>query len=317
METIIFRQGGLSQKVEARALDGPCKIKLGRSFKNDYIISDPYIAPFQLEIIIDSLEWKLFLVDHTNPTLLNGKRVAANPVSLHPGDEVTIGKSSIQVYDEEFAVEPTRELSIANWIHNSKFKAFIVMAAMVSLFLAGLYAAALTNYVEPEWGKLAALSLTYPVVVFAWACIWSLAGKFLRQHHYFLSHLFFASLTGIGLIIFSDFSSYIDYIFNAEMIAEIIDWLLLALIIGLSIGFSLNLATNIRKPFPMGVLIGCCFVGLIGLIEYLNGEQYSDQPAYSSSIKPPFVVTFNDSSTKSHIQGYQDIFEQLTAQTKP
>ena len=99
------RRGGTAGELVIRApdapprvlsLDGAGSITFGRRDDATVVIADPYVSDAHAQVYRDGEEWMLTDAGSTNGTYLNAARLAV-PTPLHPGDQVAIGRTVIEV----------------------------------------------------------------------------------------------------------------------------------------------------------------------------------------------------------------------------
>ncbi|MDH5611847.1 MAG: FHA domain-containing protein [Gammaproteobacteria bacterium] len=318
METLILKIGDSYNKYYLDS-DGVSGLSLGRAFSNDIIITDPFVGEFQLRVDLSpgsEYDWHIEITDRTNPVFLNGKNIESKSVDLRSGDKLTTGRTSIVFYTENHAVPVTREFSIANWLHNHKFKPYIAILMLLVLFGSTMLASYLETATELDWGSLSSVAWGYLILAFIWASGWSLAGRLLKGDYYFSSHLFFTSICLILLLLLNDFGSYIDYMFSSTMAGEIVDGIVIVLLNGLLIGFNLSLATHSSRTFRKGILVSVCIVATIASMVYMRQEEYSNRPSHSVTIKPSFIPKASSVSIEQFISDYDEMFEKLSTMKK-
>ncbi len=318
MEALILKIGDSYSKYFLDS-DGTPGLSLGRAFSNDIIITDPYVGESQLSVglsPVSEYDWRIEIIDLTNPVFLNGKAIASAGVDLRSGDKLTTGRTSIVFYSEDHAVPMTREFSIANWLHNHKLKPYIAIMMLLLLFGSSMLAYYLETATEPDWGSLSSVASAYLILAFIWASGWSLAGRLLKGDYYLTSHLFFTSICLILLLLLDGFSSYIDYMFSNVMAGEIVDSMVLVLLCGLLIGFNLSLVTHSSRTFSKGLLISAWIVGTTAAMVYISQEEYSNTPVHSITIKPAFIPRASPVSIDRFTGDYEAMFEQLSTMKK-
>lgn len=172
---------------------GVAGLSLGRAFTNDIIIADPYVGESQLRVSLSpgsEYDWHIEIIDQTNPVFVNGRDIESAGVDLRSGDQLITGRTSVAFYTEEHTVPATREFSIANWLHNHKFKPYIAIMMLLVLFGFTMLMAYLETATDPDWGTLSAVANGYLILAFLWGSGWSLAGRLLKGDYYLSSHLF-------------------------------------------------------------------------------------------------------------------------------
>lgn len=316
MEALILKIGDSYNKYYLDN-DGAAVLCIGRAFTNDIIITDPYVGEFQLRVSCipdsDEYDWHIEITDQTNPVFLNGKDVESMGVDLRSGDQVTTGRTSIVFYSEGHGVPATREFSFTNWLHNHKFKPYIAILMLLVLFGSTM----LTSYLEttsmPDWSEISAVANGYLFLAFLWASVWALVGRLLKGNYYFSSHLFFTSICLFLLLVLGSLGSYIDYIFSSPLAGEIVDWIVIVMLGGLLIGLNLSLVTHSSRTFSKGMIVSACFVGTITSIVYMYQDEYSSTPSHSITIKPSFIPKASPVSIDQFIEGYDEMFDKLSA----
>lgn len=319
METLILKIGDSYNKYDLDC-EGAPGLSLGRAFSNDIIITDPYVGKFQLRVSLSpssEFDWHIEITDQTNPIFLNGRDIESEGVDLRSGDKLTTGRTSIVFYAEDHAVPVTREFSIANWLHNHKFKPYIAILMLLVLFGSAMLASYLETATELDWGNLSSVAWVYLIVAFIWASGWSLAGRLLKGDYYLSSHLFFTSICLILLLLLlNDLGSYIDYMFSSTMAGEIVDWIVIVLLGGLLISFNLSLVTHSSRTFRRGLLVSAGIVATLASMAYMNQKEYSNAPSHSITIKPSFILKASSVSVDQFIGDYDEMFEKLSTMKK-
>ena len=318
METLILKIGGSYNKYDLES-DGVSGLSLGRAFSNDIIVTDPYVGECQLRVCLSpasEYDWHIEITDQTNPIFLNGKNIESEGIDLRSGDKLTTGRTRIVFYAEDHAVPVTREFSIANWLHNHKFKPYIAILMLLVLFGSTMLASYLETATELDWGRVSSVAWGYLIVAFIWAAGWSLAGRLLKGDYYLSSHLFFTSICLILLLLLNDLGSYIDYMFSSTLAGEIVDWIVIVLLNGLLIGFNLSLVTHSSRTFKKGLLASACIVATLASMAYMSQEEYSNAPSHSATIKPAFMPNASSVSIDQFIGDYDEMFEELVAMKK-
>jgi hypothetical protein len=314
MDSLIIKVGGNYKKHYFNS-DDDSGLSLGRAFTNDIIIDDPYVGKSQLTIhrsLDRDRDWRVKITDHTNPALLNKKKIDAQEVQLRSGDVITIGRTNITFYTEDHAVPETRGFSFTNWLHNHKFKPYIAILMLLLLLGVALLMTSLEISTTVNWGMLASSATVFIVLALLWSSGWSLAGRLLKGDYYFSSHLFYTSLCLILALLAGDLGSYVDYMFSSPLAGTIADWLISVAVLGLLTGFGLALVSYSLRPIQKGMLISACIVSAIALIVYMYQPDYTSEPVHSVTVKPSFVPAVSPVSIDQYISNYDDMFDRLT-----
>ncbi len=318
MDAVIIKVGDAYTKYHFDS-DKSSGLTLGRAFSNDIIVNDPYIDESLLSIAPasdESYHWHIKIIDHTNPVFLNKKNVESRDVNLRSGDVITIGRTNIVFFSEGHNVPATREFSYTNWLHNHKFKPYITLLLLSVLFITSVLMSYLEISTKPDWGLIYYASITFVVFALLWASGWSLAGRVLKGHAYFSSHLFFTSFCFILMLLVADLGSYVDYIFSSPLSGNIINWLVAFVLGGLLIGLNLSLVSNSPRVARNGMMLSACITGAIAIMVYINQPEYSNKPAHSVTIKPAFIPTTSPVSLDIYISDYDEMFDRLSLMKK-
>jgi hypothetical protein len=316
MSSIILKVGDVIHKHHFSSSDDGRSLTIGRAFSNDVILADPYIGPFQLKLHPadgEDGDWRVNNTDDTNPVFLNKKIVEGREFNIRSGDELTVGRTGVAIYNENHAVAETREFSITNWLHNHKFKPLITTAMIVLLVLVTLWMTYRELSSEAEFSSLSVNAIALVVFTLLWASVWSLAGHLLKRNHYFFSHLFFTALCFFLFVLFDDIHTYIDYLFSSARAGEVTEWIVAIVLWGLLLGFNLALVTYSSKAFRNGLVASVCILGTFGVFTYLEQEDYSSQPDHSVTIKPSYIPKTAPVSIDTYVENYNTLFDTLAS----
>ena len=316
MSSIIVKVGDVFHKHQFTDSDAGRSLTIGRAFSNDVILADPYVGPFQLQLHPadhEDCDWRVSNGDETNPVFLNKRIVEDREFNIRSGDELTVGRTSVAIYNEEHAIPETREFSITNWLHHHKFKPLITSAMLVLLIAGTLWMSYRELSSEADFGDLSFDAIAVVVFTLLWASIWSLAGHLLRRNHYFSSHLFFTALCFFLFVLTDDIYTYFDYVFSNAQAGVITQWIISILLWGLLIGFNLALVTYSSRAFRNGLMASVCFLGTFATLLYLDQEDYSSEPDHSVTIKPAYVPTTAPVSIDTYVENYNVLFDTLAS----
>lgn len=91
-QLVVHRPDG---RPEVVALDGS-EIRFGRDHDCDVVLNDTYTSARHARVFPRQGTWMVADMGSTNGTFLNRERVA-DPAPINPGDQVTIGKTIVEV----------------------------------------------------------------------------------------------------------------------------------------------------------------------------------------------------------------------------
>lgn len=288
MDTLVVQSGVKQGRIaEVTRSDGDT-LCIGRGYDNDLVLTDPHIAPRQLEFFREDEQWYLRALDHTNPVMLNDKAVGADPVPVHSGDKLAVGRTRLALYAADHEVEPTRKLVLSSWVerYSGTFLTPI-------LFLVGacLFDMALTYYegsTDLIWEDYAYGALFLGVMILAWSGLWSLIGRIIRHQHQFGLHLMAGAASLLLISVLTVLGSYLVYSLHNLLVSELLDWLIAFIALAALIRLNLLLATHINNILAVAAVFSALTLAVTyGFTVFGESDEFQYEPEYSSSLKPP------------------------------
>lgn len=335
MEQIIIqygiKQGHIAELVRSHGKD----ILIGRSFKNELVIHDDYIAPEQLRIYqAEDLTWWMEILDQTNSVILNSKVLAHkilndkasdnnaleisdeksfNKIQLHSGDNITIGRTTLSVYSSDHQVEKTRKL-LSRRLHQDSIS---LTLPMILLFLFSAFDIGLDHYLVSPQDSLASFattSLLSAFVVLIWVSLWALAGRIFRHNSHFSQQLLATTLILAALTITAQWPSLLEFNFSSVTTGTAFNYLMAFATIALLLKFHLLFATNIRKTGLVALSISALVVGGSGSYQIYQQSEFSAQPSYSKVIQPNFMHLGSDITMDAYLAQMQSALDDVDEQ---
>ncbi|MGB5325437.1 MAG: FHA domain-containing protein, partial [Pseudomonadales bacterium] len=144
METLVIAVGEQRSTVAEIIRGRQAPFTLGRALHNDVVLTDPYVGAEQLRFYQRDGHWFATVLDDVNPVMVNDEPVESGDIALASGDRLTIGRTHLEVYSEDYRVEPARKLLLSSWLYHGRRALFIALLATV--FVAALDA--LIDYFE-------------------------------------------------------------------------------------------------------------------------------------------------------------------------
>jgi pSer/pThr/pTyr-binding forkhead associated (FHA) protein len=77
------------------------RVTLGQSADNNVVLGDPTVSHHHAALRLAEGQWRVFDVGSCNGTFVNGTRVGADGIALHPSDVLTLGQSRL-----DFSIVP-------------------------------------------------------------------------------------------------------------------------------------------------------------------------------------------------------------------
>ncbi|MDH5572042.1 MAG: FHA domain-containing protein [Gammaproteobacteria bacterium] len=311
MERLIIKQGRRHGRLSEFIKSTGDTLTLGRGFNNDITLSDHYIAAEQIRFEYHDGQWKIALLDNTNPVLINDKQINNDGTVVNNGDRLTIGRTELVLLLSNHPLERTRKLMLSNWMYHNGLR---IILPLLMLLVSGLLAI-LTEYQgiadKIRWGQLAIGGLAYILIVVFWAGGWALVGRLLRHQPNFFAQLFYTALLLACLTIGMMFQGYTEYATMNSIIGKTVEWGFLLIIISMLLKFNLSYASELKNRGQVSVLIVAVSILCAILMTYLGQRDFSTKPDYSDTLKPPLAKWSSDKSIDAYMQDVRTQFGEL------
>jgi hypothetical protein len=201
-----------------------------------------------------------------------------------------MGQTILRLRGDDFVVKPASSPSRPLFgpsgrpIENGMI-AFLVFIAAFGLCIL-VFAQSISKKVI--WSDLTGISLFLLIAFFVWTTFWSFLNRLVTYSFRFMTHL---AVSGIGSVAFLALIiavEYFEFLFSAPAAARVVNSA------GPAIIFSLLLYTHLSvmsesshwKRLLPSVLISAAIVGIVLLIGYTKGKEFSTDLRFSSVIKP-------------------------------
>ena len=292
-------------------------LTLGRGYNNDVILSDHFISPDQIRFDYEDEQWKLKILDNTNPVMINSNPVAEECVVIKSGDELMVGRTQLVLLTSDHPVERTKKMIRSNWSTHRGLRVIFPILAVIFAVLMELFSEYLVSSGKIQWGVLFAGSLAYVLVITLWAGGWALAGRLLHHKPNFFPQLFYTALILTGMTLGTFFEGYAEFTFSSRTFGSIIEIGFLVLMLSLLLKVNLNYATELKRRGLIATSIVAVLAIAIVSMSLLGEREFSSRPDYSKSVKAPFVNWSSDKSLNKYFNGVDDQFERLEEELKP
>lgn len=316
MEALIIkhskRHGRLSEFVKSTGTS----LTLGRGFNNDVILSDHFLAPEQLRFDYEDGEWKLKVLDNTNPVLINNKPVTEDTVTITSGDELIVGRTHLVLLTSHHPVEHTRKLILSNWMSRQGLRITLPILAVVISALLAIFSEYLQATGKIHWGEEFAGGLLHGFILTVWAGGWALAGRMLHHKPNFFPQLFFTALILAGLTIGGMFTGYAEYATSSSSFSNLVEISFLLFIFTLLLKYNLTLATELKRRGLISFSVVAILVLFVVAFGQLNEREFNTQPDYSEVVKPPLAKWTSDKSMETYFSRVDAQFKKLQKDIK-
>lgn len=310
MDSMIIQVGPKSGQLANTVKCTDLIFNIGRSFKNDLVISDPFLAPNQLRLRKKRNDWYIDVLDNTNPVFVNGKILRQSQVKIQSGDWVTVGRTVLRFFAEDHSVKDTRKLTFSNFYHLNIWQ-LIIPIALITLLVSGItvFTEWLQTYTEVDWEQMLSTILYVQLFIVIWAFIWAIVGKFLRHQNQFILQFTVTSLVFFFASIVELIFSPLAYMANSQSLETIINWGLGFLFLTVLLYFNYSIATNLRKPFRLAFIISGLILAFFYGVYYLEYDSYDNRADYMSNLQPPIFKLQGNVSMGDYLTLQEELFE--------
>lgn len=311
MDTLIIqigtRQGKLAEIVECKGET----VLLGRSFVNDVVLSDPYVAPEQIRIVKEDGKWIITVLDDTNPVLLNGSPVEKDGVEINSGDRLTVGRTHLSVFSKDHKFESTRKLLFSSWLYHNRLGPLLpILAAFFASFLSVFH-----DYLDLsksiEYRPLISEVFVFVFFILLWAALWALVGRLLRHQLHFSANLLFTAIMVSLYIVVAPLGEYVEYLTGSLIFSALFNAFVFLAFLTLLLKFNLSLSSHLKNS---GIVAFCASFALL-LFTYsvseFKQEEFSAYAEYENKLKPPFAMLRVDKSVEEYLSELEDQFFEL------
>lgn len=285
-------------------------IRIGRALDNDIIIDDLYIDPHHLELnVSESGAWQVVDLDTQNGIQID--RRTLTQANIASGDEFTIGKSRLRIFDE-FHQMPTA-LSLRNLEHlllNFASKPLLVgLISLVALTpCLTLYFNSIGNEISAERYLMAAFSSVVGIVFVG--AFWSFLAKLLKGQFRIIITLIIA-MTIISISTFlKPVISTVYYNFPGVSGVNALQTLLSAMLLGLYLYLMMTITTRLKQRIVLGisslVALGMIAIYIVG--QYSDRDQFQFYPVYDGAVYSPQFLLRSGHSTEDYLEKLTGVF---------
>lgn len=314
MAALILRITGRGTRTpEFRRFEGGC-VRVGRGLDNELILPDPYLGAEQFRILREDGALWLELRDRTNPLRVNGRPCGSGRCALSPGDEITVGHTTLTVLLADTPVAPARALSESAWMQPARWQA----PAALLLLLATTLCSALLDFLDSvetiEWVDVLAGGLYVAAIPLVWASAWAALGRLTRHQAHFWAQLALASVFVLLAMCETLAVAYLAYATGVETLLELADWAFTALLLFVLLWGSLRLATGLARPWLAALPAAVLPLALLAVFEHAGSEAFSPQPQADTLLLAPFAKLRDGMSLEAYDAALGELFEDLAAE---
>jgi hypothetical protein len=300
---IAGRQGRVAELTRSR--DG--SLCVGRSYDNDLILTDQHVAPQQLAFTQVDDQWQMQVLDHTNPVLLNSKKVIGDSTPVSSGDLVTIGRTRLSLYSSETPVERTRKLVLSNWLALDNTGPIIPVLVLLAVCLFDLTLSYFEESIDLKWEPYAYGVLFSGVIIVSWAGLWAIAGRILRHQHHYGLQLIATTVVSLLASLLSLVGTYLAYPFHNVPVSDAVEWAVILVVLTALLHLNLLIATNIRRTLAVATALAALVTGVsFAFVLFGQDDEIYYIPEYSSTLLPPAFQVFEGQSMDGYFARVKD-----------
>jgi len=285
---LLDRRGNVRERVRVDSFP----VTVGRGYANAVIVDDPLVSAEHLRLFQDSEGGMIVeALDTENGTWLSTSRERIERHTIPTGGEalIRIGQTVLRLRGDDFVVKPaapSRPLfgPSGRLIENG------LIAFLFFVVAFGLCVLAFAQSISKKviWSDLTGTSLFLLIALVIWTSFWSFLSRLVTHSFRFMTHLAVSGIASVAFFVLIMAVEYFEFLFSAPASARIVDFA------GLAIVFSLLLYTHLSvmsessrwKRLLSSVLISAAIVGIVFLVRYTKGKEFSTELRFSSVIKP-------------------------------
>ncbi len=298
MGSLVVQITGKNQRAQDYARSIGPTLKIGRSFANDLVLTDPYVAPEQIRCEKHHDRWLLSILDRTNPVLLNGTPVLDDTVAVRSGDRLMVGRTELAIFSDDHSVDATRKLA-ARWLTPERIGPWRACAVLLGVALFDVVAEFLQSSVDLEWKDYLYGGLFSAAVIVAWAGAWAIAGRVLRHHSQFFAQLLMVSLVSLGCSVVFPIVDYLGFWTSSVTITRAAYYVVGVAALTVLLKWNLVLATNVRNTGIAAFFVSASVIGLGFAASQYTADEFEPEPDYAGVVKPPFAHLSSDRSIEA------------------
>jgi hypothetical protein len=295
---------------------------VGRSYRAEVLLDDPYVSPEHVRLIDGDGEGVVAedLESLNGIYTPHGDRVRR--VVLGPGATMRVGRTMLRFLYSEQAVTPTLLDSAApagvpgrpsgetphagglatparggggggsvgggggggGWLGDPR----VQIAACGAAFVVSAANVYLDNYRRTAGPTAVTAGLGVFLILGLWAGGWAFAGRVIRHRAEFLSHLAIASAVTVGLVAVSEVASWLSFLYPGGWSASAVETLGG---IGLGVGLlSGHLALASRMPparrWRVAGTVTAVAIAFGLFVSYADGKKFTTKMTYPSALQP-------------------------------
>ena len=285
---ILDKRGNVRERIRVDSFPATA----GRSYANAVIVDDRQVSPEHLRLSLDG-EGAILVEDLSteNGTRLSKSRERIERHTIPAGGEalLRIGQTSLRIRGDDFAVGPATSFrpllgALGRYAESAAF-AFVAFAAGFGVNVVAFAQRINKNVI---WFDLTGMSLALLISFAVWAGFWSFLSRIVVHSFRFRIHVAISGLASFVFILIFTATDYFEFVFSVPVAAGVARYAGFAVIFSLLLYSHLSVMSelSVRKCILSSSLISAGIVGIVLLMSYTSGKEFSNELRFSSVIKP-------------------------------
>jgi len=286
-------------------------IYIGRDYKNDVIISDPYVSPKHVMIHANDQGWDVEDLNSMNGVIIKNKLGRERKNFIRPGDEITIGRSRLRFFSPEYAVDKTRPMSHSRNLFKQLSHPLSTILIIILCLAFFISEEKLETTQQLTVLKTAINIFPFFSVAIIWAGLWALVGRVSRHQSLFLTHLIIILVFSVISKGLSNLGDYLSFNLFLEPYFSSYYFLTIGILLAWMLSINLYYGTNLsrRARLVSSSMAGIFLIVLISLNKVNYEGEFQSYPNYAPTLKPPFAKFTKDNTVDAFMEKSKVIFD--------
>ena len=311
MEIVVERVGRSGAVIERQQFSR-LPVSLGRAYRNDVILTDPFVDAYHGELSSDENgELSVRDINSRNGIQVAGSWLRSTSQQLESGETLTLGKTHLRVFSADQPVPEALSLSSMESVFNQVAKVWVVALGFCLLITMIL--------LEKHLGSLGSFSLMAHLgellgvftIVLAYAGVWALLGRIFRHDGRFLGHCVIIILTLLGLQLGEYILQWLEFNLNISSWQVFLEFLLAAALVLFLLRSSLFLATHLKgwSAHLVALFPAILLIAFGTFTQFSELSEFRAYPKYSHSLFPPDLQLNHVVSKSKYIEQSREVFD--------
>lgn len=315
---VVERSG--QQHVQKVLLGADQPVMVGRAWQNTIIVDDEYIDASHLRFSVnDDGVISVADLDTKNGTRMN-KRSLSNVLCYSVGEKISIGESSVTLYETKTSVAPALKHDTVHTVSRVFGSFFWVLIATLGLGVSLLASAYWDSSKEATSESLVQVFLGFGVGVFVWSLLAGVVGKLFRDETYVKLHWILICILTLLSVVFTLIVDILRFNLDTDIsnivLEKCVYVCLLALLAYGTFSLSTRMGTSKKLAFSSVLALLPVVFSLITPMLAEQHETWSHRASVKRINQPPALFFRQPVTLDTHIQNTDALFAKLDAQVE-